>query len=123
MGNVFTFSIRTDDGEFINKILSIKGLRKLTGMGLKEAKELLELVQKNKSLVQSVDILELDEAEKADALRMIFEGGISVIDLDNAGTASKHLLDSIKSVAVKAVEEGQFDIARDLISILETKVI
>ena len=121
MGKVLTFAMHTADGEFINKVLSIKGLRKLTGMGLKDAKEFSELVQNNKSLVQSVDIVELDEAEKAEALRMIFEGGISV--LDNAGTARKHLLDSIKAIAVEAVEEGQFDIARDLISILETKVI
>lgn len=119
MRKVLTFSMATNDGEFVNKVQSIKGLRALTGLGLKEAKEFSEEIHEKKTLTKAVDIINKPE-EQTDAIKMIVSGGISVQDNDNM--ARKMLLSDIKDIASKAVESEQYDIARSLITILETTI-
>jgi len=117
MRKVFTFSMATTDGEFINKVESIKGLRVLMGIGLREAKEFSEEVYEKKTLTKAIDIVCAPEA-MSEIMKQITYGGISVID--NDGAARALLLSDIKDITARAVDATQYDIARSLILILET---
>jgi ribosomal protein L7/L12 len=66
-----------DSGEFINKVRTIKGLRALSGMPLKEAKEFVERVEREKNVVCSVTCPN-DNQETSEAIALMVQGGILV---------------------------------------------
>jgi len=101
--------------EFTDKVATIKGLRTLTGMGLKDAKDFVETVQ---SLVgpyeAAISISPLEDSKKDEAIRLMERGGIIAVP---AATQSD-LRDSIKAAAALAVEGNEFSIAIRLLEII-----
>jgi len=117
MRKAITFSMTTDDGQFNEKVRSIKGLRALLGIGLKEAKELAEEIQEKKTLTQVVDFTD-DEEKIRQGLEWCTAGGIGI--RDNSLEIRQTILDKMKDLAVEALGHEQYDLARSLIQILET---
>jgi hypothetical protein len=116
MNKPYTFEMTTHDGEFIGKIDSVKGLRALFHLGLKEAKDLAEEIQTKKKLTRSFFITADEETLKY-GLNLCEAGGISITN--NRPAARNTLLNELRATAARAVECEQFDIARKLIDILE----
>ena len=120
MRKILTFMMANDEAVFNDKIRCIKGLRALTGLGLREAKEFVEEVQANKKVTIAMNITDASESAN-EAIKLLANGGIVVLDSD--GESRKMILDEIKILASKSVEASQYDIARQLISILETTIV
>lgn len=116
MVKTLTFTMIAPDGTFCNKIRVIKGLRNLTGMGLKEAKKLSEEIQNRNSLTISVNVTTIDLEE---IISLIQSGGISVIDTNNDIDQDK-LIEHIKNAIFSAVNSSHYDIARSLLGVLES---
>lgn len=118
MRTMLTFTMTpTDDGKFIDKVKSIKGLRQLTGLSLKDSKNFVEEVQDKKSLTIEMNIVNSGK-EQTEAFSLLKAGGISVINNDKESRTV--LINEIKETATRALTAEQYDIVRSLVNILET---
>jgi hypothetical protein len=105
----------TPFNEFVDKVGCIKGLRTLTGMGLKDAKDFVETVQTQSPYEIAIAVSDIDEYEIKDAIRRMEAGGIYTAPV---GT-SQDLQESIKQSALLAVESNEFAIAIRLLEIID----
>jgi hypothetical protein len=113
MAETITFKMTGSEG-FNNKVLAIKGFRKLSGAGLKEAKEFVEQVQAEVMLAASVPVTAVQE-DAEDAIRMMEEGGIKV---DRTFKQSLNaIIEKLKGVAVDAIEANQLELAKEILSL------
>lgn len=115
MRKVLTFTMSSPNG-FINKVTAIKGLRKLTGMDLKSSKEFVELVQERGVLNKVITVTDQQEHESEGIITMR-GGGIIVTDTNTNARAD--ILDALKEIAAEAVKADQYDIAKQLIAVIE----
>jgi len=114
---IFSFKMSSADGIFYNKVRAVKGLRKLTLLGLKEAKELAESIKYGFPNVTTTSLeVNPDPVAVADAIVNIEEGGITIVD--NSGPDRIELLDGVKVLCADAVNKGQYDIAQTLLDLL-----
>jgi len=113
MRKTFNFTM---DGEFANKVQTIKGYRKLSGEGLKEAKAFVELVEELGTVTRAVTTPE-DPLDEREAIKEIRTGGIEVDDAH--ANDREDLIDRIKGCASEAVLANQYDIAEQLIVLLK----
>jgi hypothetical protein len=118
MKKTFSFKMASQDGDFYYKVKSIRGLRALAGLDLKEAKVLSETIAAAfpNAYTTSLEI-NLDESRVKEGIADIIEGGINIID--NSGPLRATLLADIQSTAADAISKGQYDIARVLLELLE----
>ena len=115
---IFSFKMSAPDGTFYNKVKSIKGLRALTGIGLKEAKDLAEDIECAFPNALTTTLSVQPDADKvSEAIVSIKDGGIAIID--NSGPLRVEILDSIRVVCADAVAKSQYDIAQVLLELLE----
>ena len=99
-----------------NKVMAIKGVRAITGLGLKESKDLVDISER-KVVVFEEKAFEgqYNQYNIGYYLAMIRDGGWEVNEF------AVSLLQRVKSVAIEALEYGDFLLARDLIDILERR--
>jgi len=117
LNKTFSFKMSSVDGEFYNKVKSIKGLRALTGLGLKEAKELSENIADAYPNAYTTSLkLNPDVNSVKDGIDDIVEGGIAVID--NSEPVRVELLSNIQDIGAAAISNGQYDIAQALLDLL-----
>ena len=95
-----------------NKVAAIKGLRTLTGLGLKESKELVESSMEGNikifsSILATTPELKLKNKEAVDYIR-----SAGCIITKRAGSGQKELKKMIKH----AVDKDEFDLAIDLMN-------
>lgn len=115
----FSFKMNTSNGEWDNKVNTIKGLRALTLLGLKEAKELSESIADAYPCTYTTSLNVNPDADAVhDAIYSIKGGGVDIID--NSGPLRVELLDNVQVIAANAVSAGQYDIARVLLDLLES---
>ena len=109
----FTFFI--EDGLY-NKVQAIKGLRKLSGMGLKEAKDFLEDVERKAVPVVAKIIPVVEGFDLHDAITMLAEGGAAVTAMSGE---REDILGKINAAAVDAVRATEYELAEELIEVLK----
>ncbi len=102
-----------------NKIAAIKGVRVLKNMGLKESKDLVELVTPGHSETIVIDH-DLLEPRYGDAIELIKKSGLSVQINHHNNPARKDIADQIRSIVTYATMSAQYDISRALIDVMET---
>ncbi len=73
----FSFKMSSVDGTFYNKVKTIKGLRALTGLGLKETKELSETIAAAYPNAYTTNLEVSPNGDKVkEAIECIEEGGL-----------------------------------------------
>jgi hypothetical protein len=105
----------TTDGKLNDKVRSIKGLRLLTKMGLREAKEFVETVEAATTHTASVPVT-ADENEYLEAAELMIQGGI-VIER-NSLHAKANIQQRLKDTAKYAVETDQFILAKEILDLI-----
>lgn len=105
-----------------NKVMVIKALRMLTGMGLKEAKDLSEKPGVQKIVVSVHDYEEYATGRLVTA-QQAFENGIALLKGEGLGvivdSQLNGTLEDVKRVVSEAVMRDQYDIASALIDVLK----
>jgi hypothetical protein len=102
-----------------NRIQVIKAVRQLTGLGLKEAKELTEMVGPQLVRVRVEDqtdwtgILHNAETVFKIGLDTFKDNGVRVDDASPVG-----IMADLRKLAADAVMSSEFDLAQDLINII-----
>jgi len=101
------------------KIMAIKATRGLSGLGLKEAKELVERVMPGRSEIINVGhhILEPQFSEYVNSLKT---AGFSISITDPDSKSRKHIGEEIRKLVTFTTMAAQYDIAKALINVLET---
>ena len=102
-----------------NKIAAIKGVRALTGLGLKEAKDLVEMVEPGHTELIKIHASIL-EPSYSDAIRLIRESGMKVQATAENNEARRDIGDQLRQVITYATMTSQYDISRVLIDVMET---
>jgi hypothetical protein len=112
----YTFRMNTEDNEFVNKVGAIKGLRALSGMGLKDAKEFVEKVQEHgqDGLTERISVQQLGEHAEKEALDNMQAGGINAFLVGGRNAVRQ----SIKDAAVIAIEHDDPKVAIQLLEII-----
>jgi len=96
-----------------DKVKVIKALRMLTGIGLKEAKELSETMRSNTPLILKIDDERWEKGYNVEAIIASFkEIGFTVERVGNE--TGKHL----RAAARTAIDEGHFRLSRDILDLL-----
>lgn len=118
---LYAFQMLTSDNEFVNKVACIKGLRTLTGMGLKDAKEFVEAVQSEAEVnsgpqEKRIPVVELEPHVLYGAISTMEHGGLSASAIENVHT---NLRLAIKSAAEMAIKEDKISVAIDLLEIVD----
>ena len=103
------------DGILNYKVRCIKGLRLLTGMGLKEAKEFVEAVQANSTHIASVHVTDNDN-DYRNAVDLLKMGGIT-LQRDSVLVLAK-LQPRMKDLAKDALDGDQFELAKDILDLI-----
>lgn len=103
-----------------NRVQVIKAVRSLTGLGLKEAKELTEKLGNQLVRVRAEDMVDpytertiTAEQTLANALAELRRNGVMVVEAVRAGT-----LDEVRKLASDAVLRDELDMAAALIDVL-----
>lgn len=103
-----------------NRVAVIKAIRQLTGLGLKEAKELTEKVGNQLVRVRVEDTMDpynertiTAEQVLANALAELRRNGVMVVEAVRAGT-----LDEVRKLASEAVLRDELDLSVALIDVL-----
>ena len=116
----YTISLSTDFGTG-QKVACIKAIRTLTGLGLKEAKDLVDVCQDGKSAV--IDVSDVQIAYLRDngrtvenELRNIRDAGYNV---EAIGDVTDVIMLQLTTLAKEAVDASKFGLAHDLINALE----
>lgn len=109
----FTFFV--EDG-FGNKVLAIKGFRKLTGMGLKESKDFLEAAADKAHPVVAQLTPVVRDFDLQDAINMLEEGGVKVTGMSGE---REDVLGKINAAVVDAVRATEYELAEQLIEVLK----
>ena len=109
----FTFFV--EDG-LHNKIQAIKGLRKLSGLGLKEAKDFVEGVEGKAHPVVAQFVPAVEGFDLQDAINMLAEGGVKVTGMSGE---REDILGKINAAAADAVRATEYELAEELIEVLK----
>lgn len=102
-----------------NRIQVIKAVRQLTGLGLKEAKELTEMVGPQLVRVRAEDqtdwtgVLHTADAVFKSCMDAFKDNGVRVADASPVG-----IMADLRKLAADAVMSSEFDLAQDLINII-----
>jgi succinyl-CoA synthetase alpha subunit len=109
----FTFFV---EGGLHNKVRAIKGLRKLSGLGLKEAKDFVEGVESKDQPVVAQFTPAVEGFDLQDAINMLAEGGVRVTRMSGE---REDVLGKINAAAVDAVKATEYELAEQLIEVLK----
>lgn len=104
-------------GETSNKVIAIKALRNLAGLGLKEAKDAVEEAMCGVTVTFDSSRKALDlTGSDSEAFRDLKGQGILVV-----GGAGKRgvIITATRSSAKMAVDEGEYELAISLINVLK----
>lgn len=102
-----------------DKISAIKGVRALSGMGLKEAKEFVEGVTPGHSETIAIPHTIL-EPRFTESVKQIQASGLSVKTIKPNNAARRGLAEGIAGLVTYATMAGQYDISRALLDVMET---
>lgn len=102
-----------------NKVAGIKGLRTLTGMGLRDAKVLIERITPGQSETLNISHSILEPAFN-DAVTKLKESGLTVKSVKTNNAARKGIATGIAELVTYATVAGQYDISRALLDVMET---
>jgi len=118
MSRTVTISCRSFH-DMENKVRAIKGARGLSGIGLKEAKDLVERVTPGHSEIIQVShgILEPRFSEYVNQLK---DSGLTVSVSRANNKARKDIAEQISSIITYATMSAQYDIGRALLDVMET---
>lgn len=105
-----------------NKVAAVKGLLGISGLGLKESKELIERVTPchNEVVTLSHDVL---EPRYSESINLIKQSGLTVHTNNTNDPNEKIRLsigDQIRSLVTFSTMGGQYDIAKALLDVMET---
>jgi hypothetical protein len=101
-----------------DKIAAIKGVRSLTGAGLREAKELVERVTPGHSEILIVgNVL---EPRYGESLQLIRTSGLTVTVAEHNVRARNEIGDMIRGIVTYATMAAQYDVSRALLDLMET---
>lgn len=102
-----------------SKVSAIKGVRGLSGLGLKEAKELVERVNPGNSEIINIDHNIL-EPKLSEYIELIRAGGLEVRLTKHNDPVRKAIGEDIRKLVTYCTISAQYDIGKALIDILET---
>jgi len=102
-----------------NKVAAIKGVRGLTGLGLKESKELVERINPGHSetIIIAHHILEPTYTQSIQNIR---DGGLTARMCNHNSKARKGIANELRRLVTFATMSAQYDISKALVDILET---
>ena len=102
-----------------NKVAAIKAVRGLTGLGLKETKDLVESVQPGYPRTVRVlhNIMEPSYSEHVQSIKM---SGLSVTLTHPNDQVRKGIGEEIRRIITYSTMAGQYDIAKGLLDVMET---
>jgi len=102
------------EGGIQSLVYAIKSIRGLTGMGLKESKELVEnldsLGPRHIKIDKAGDVL--------DYVNMSIKGGIQIRIVNIDSPVRKHISDELAKLVTAATLASEFDLAQGLIKLL-----
>jgi len=110
----FTFFV--EDG-LHNKVQAIKGFRKLSGLGLKEAKDFVEDVALSAAPVVAQIIPAVDGFDLQDAINLLADGGVAVTAMSGE---REDLIGKINAIAADAIKAREYELAEQLIAVLKS---
>jgi hypothetical protein len=101
-----------------NKVKAIKGIRVLTDIGLKEAKELIESVYEgntdNVVSVLSREAVEYKERDYDEAKNNLIVGGVQLVNSRKA--SATHIFNQLKKLAHYATEHDCFHLSNEILT-------
>lgn len=100
------------NNQFKNKVVCIKAFRRMTGLGLKDAKHFVERVGEERYVTEALPLIDLNH----EVFTQMIEGGIEAKVLD----PRFEMTDAIQKIAEQALAERDFTIATPLVELLET---
>jgi len=102
-----------------NKVSAIKGVRVLSGLGLREAKDLVERVMPGHSetIIVGHGVM---EPRLTEGVQLIRDGGMGVALTDHNSPARNGIADELRKVVTYAAMTAQYDIGRAIMDVLET---
>ena len=115
---MYTLRVITGDGKLTQKISAIKGLRMLTGAGLKDAKEFVEQAQDAFPQPIQVDLESTgDHAKLVEGKALVAEAGLAAADIGDPRRTD--VFDGLRALTRLAVEKQQYGLADRLLTILQ----
>lgn len=118
MSRVLTLSVHSAN-DVQNKVAAIKGVRGLTKLGLKEAKELVERINPGHREIIRVDHSVM-EPDYSSHLNNVKAGGLTVTITDASNPVRKGIAEELRKLVTFATMSAQYDIAKSLIDVIET---
>lgn len=116
----FTLSTTASTGVVSSKVAVIKAIRILSGLGLKEAKDLSEVLTPVevdlKYINDNIAAGKLVEAEKEVQLQVLRSNGVKI--LSSAGSALDEIADDLENAICKAVKAKHYQLAKDISELL-----
>lgn len=111
----------------IDKVKAIKAVRRLTGYGLKEAKEFVEQamdLDSGREVLVTVLYADGDGrfpegAERREQFLDLEVAGFHGYIQDVNDSSRRELVDGMKQTLINAINHGQYDIAQDLLNLVE----
>lgn len=94
-----------------NKVTFIKGIRRYTGIGLKEAKDLTECGDTSLELIRRSD----DDESVREAICFIKQAGVKI----KSGDDYANIINHVATAAEMAVSAREFGLASELIDVLK----
>lgn len=114
-----TLNFRYTPNSIYNKVVVIKALRSLTGLGLKEAKDAIEAMVDNAGrphLIEVTTTLSMNELLRCDEIKTLADGGFTPT---NITTKRAVILGAIRSAAKMAINEKEHELAIALTNVLK----
>ena len=96
-----------------DKIQAIKALRGLTGLGLKESKEMVEAAAAG---TQQRATISSNDPDAVNSLRL---AGLNITIIQHDHPSRTHIAGEIQKITTYATLAGQYDLAKVLIDVLE----
>lgn len=101
------------------KVKAIKGVRSVTNLGLKEAKELVEEMMQG--IIQTVDMLPtIDSQRYSDGMALLRAANILATEVEAQSPIRKEIANQVRGIVTYASISGQYDISHALLNLLET---
>lgn len=118
MSRTVTLSCRSFH-DMDNKVKAIKGVRGLTGLGLKESKDLIERITPGHSetVIIGHDVL---EPRFSESVQMVKDSGLTVLVNNHNNAARKDIAEQIRQMVTYATMTAQYDIAKAMLDVMET---
>lgn len=102
------------------KIKAIKAIRTVTGLGLKESKELVDDLDLNRGVKNITVPDDIQSREYTEGMHLLREADFIVTKFDSLSPIRLGIADQIRGIATWSATAGQYDLSHALLNVLQT---